>query len=130
KNALGKVKFMFPNRFNVYLHDTPAKSLFDRDLRIFSHGCMRVQNPLDLAALLLAGEGWTRERIDATIAAGGQRIITLKTRIPVHVTYLTAWVNKDGAVNFRRDPYNRDAELAAVLTGALADEEPISVSSR
>ena len=60
KNALGKVKFMFPNRFNVYLHDTPSKSLFNKDLRIFSHGCMRVQNPLDLAALLLADQGWTR----------------------------------------------------------------------
>jgi murein L,D-transpeptidase YcbB/YkuD len=130
KNALGKVKFMFPNRFNVYLHDTPSKSLFDKDLRIFSHGCMRVQNPLDLATLLLADEGWNRERIDATIAEGHQRIITLKKQIPVHVTYLTAWVNKDGAVNFRRDPYNRDAELAAALTGALADEAPMSVSSR
>lgn len=130
KNALGKVKFMFPNRFNVYLHDTPSKSLFDKDLRIFSHGCMRVQNPLDLAALILADEGWSRERIDSTIAQGGQRIISLKQQIPVHVTYLTAWVNKDGAVNFRRDPYNRDEQLAEALTGALSDEVPLSVSSR
>ena len=130
KNALGKVKFMFPNRFNVYLHDTPSKSLFDRDLRIFSHGCMRVQNPLDLAELILADQGWSRERIDATIAQGGQRIVNLKNPIPVHVTYLTAWVNKDGAVNFRRDPYKRDDQLAEALTGALADEVPLSVSSR
>ena len=130
KNALGKVKFMFPNKFNVYLHDTPSKSLFDKDLRIFSHGCMRVQDPLDLAALILADEGWTRERIDNTVAQGGQRIISLKQQIPVHVTYLTAWVNKDGAVNFRRDPYNRDEQLAEALTGALSDEVPLSVSSR
>jgi murein L,D-transpeptidase YcbB/YkuD len=130
KNALGKVTFMFPNRFNVYLHDTPSKSLFDKDLRIFSHGCMRVQNPLDLAALILADEGWSRARIDSTIAEGGQRIISLKQQIPVHVTYLTAWVNKDGAVNFRRDPYNRDEQLAEALTGALSDEVPLSVSSR
>jgi murein L,D-transpeptidase YcbB/YkuD len=130
KNALGKVKFMFPNRFNVYLHDTPSKSLFDRDLRIFSHGCMRVQDPLDLALLLLADQGWTRERIDSTITEGRQRIVTLKTQIPVHVTYLTAWVNKDGAVNFRRDPYKRDEELSQALTGMLLDEEPLSVSSR
>jgi murein L,D-transpeptidase YcbB/YkuD len=129
KNALGKVKFMFPNRFNVYLHDTPSKSLFNKDLRIFSHGCMRVQNPLDLAALLLADQGWSRERIDATVAEGHERIINLKTQVPVHVTYLTAWVNKDGAVNFRRDPYNRDEELAQALTGALADDVPVSVSS-
>jgi L,D-transpeptidase YcbB len=130
KNALGKVKFMFPNRFNVYLHDTPSKSLFNRDLRIFSHGCMRVQNPLDLAELILADQGWSRERIDATIAQGGQRIVNLKNPIPVHVTYLTAWVNKDGAVNFRRDPYKRDDQLVEALTGALADEVPLSVSSR
>ena len=106
---------MFPNRFNVYLHDTPSKSLFDRDLRIFSHGCMRVQNPLDLAELILADQGWSRERIDATIAQGGQRIVNLKNPIPVHVTYLTAWVNKDGAVNFRRDPYKRDDQLVEAL---------------
>jgi murein L,D-transpeptidase YcbB/YkuD len=130
KNALGKVKFMFPNRFNVYLHDTPVKSLFDKDLRVFSHGCMRVQNPLDLALLLLGDEGWTKERIDSTIADGRQRIVSLKKQIPVHVTYLTAWVNKDGSVNFRRDPYNRDVELSQALTGALLDEGPLSVSSR
>src|SRR4029079_11740364 len=130
KNALGKVKFMFPNRFNVYLHDTPSKSLFNKDLRIFSHGCMRLQNPLDLAQLLLGDEGWTRARIDATVAEGHERIINLKKQIPVHVTYLTAWVNKDGAVNFRRDPYNRDEELSQALTGALLDEGPLSVSSR
>jgi murein L,D-transpeptidase YcbB/YkuD len=129
KNALGKVKFMFPNRFNVYLHDTPSKSLFNKDLRIFSHGCMRVQNPLDLAELILADQGWSRARIDSTIAQGGERIVNLKTPIPVHVTYLTAWVNKDGAVNFRRDPYNRDEQLAEALTGALSDEVPLSVSS-
>ena len=69
KNALGRVKFMFPNRFNVYLHDTPQKSLFEKDLRIFSHGCMRVQDPLDLAAVLLADQGWDRSRIDVAVAA-------------------------------------------------------------
>ncbi len=79
KNALGQVKFMFPNRFNVYLHDTPSKSLFEKDLRIFSHGCMRVQNPLDLAAVLLAGQGWTRAKIDAAVAAGKQRVINLRS---------------------------------------------------
>lgn len=120
KNALGRVKFMFPNRFNVYLHDTPSKSLFERDLRVFSHGCVRVQNPLDLAELLLADQGWSRERIDAQIAAGGQRIVNLKTQIPVHVTYMTAWANKDGSIHFRRDVYKRDEQLAQVLAGAEA----------
>ena len=131
KNALGKVKFMFPNKFNVYLHDTPSKSLFNKDLRIFSHGCMRVQNPLDLAEILLADQGWSRQRIDDTVAAGGgERIINLKTQVPVHVTYLTAWVNKDGAVNFRRDPYKRDDQLSEVLTGTLTDDGQLSMSSR
>lgn len=130
KNALGKVKFMFPNRFNIYLHDTPAKSLFNRDLRVFSHGCIRVQNPLDLATLLLADQGWSRTRIDSQIAQGGQRIINLKTPVPVHITYLTSWVNKDGSVHFRRDPYKRDDQLAEALAGALTNDEPLSISSR
>lgn len=123
KNALGRVKFMFPNRFNVYLHDTPQKSLFDKDLRIFSHGCMRVQDPLDLAALLLADQGWDRSRIDVAVASGKQRVINLDKPLPVHVTYLTAWVNKDGTVNFRRDVYNRDRQLAAALAGSLPTDE-------
>jgi murein L,D-transpeptidase YcbB/YkuD len=123
KNALGQVKFMFPNRFNVYLHDTPSKSLFAKDLRIFSHGCMRVENPLDLAALLLAEQGWTRKKIDAAIASGKQRVINLAKPIPVHVTYLTAWVNEDGSVNFRRDVYDRDKQLASALAGSLAPDE-------
>lgn len=123
KNALGKVKFMFPNRFNVYIHDTPSKSLFSRDLRVFSHGCMRVQDPLDLAALLLADHGWSRNRIDAAVAGGTQRIINLPEPVPVHVTYLTAWANKDGTVNFRRDPYDRDKALANALGDSLPPAE-------
>jgi murein L,D-transpeptidase YcbB/YkuD len=123
KNALGRVKFMFPNRFNVYLHDTPQKSLFEKDLRVFSHGCMRVQDPLDLAAVLLADQGWDRSRIDVAVAGGKQRVINLEKPLPVHVTYLTAWVNKDGSVNFRRDVYNRDRQLAAALAGSLPTDE-------
>lgn len=123
KNALGQVKFMFPNRFNVYLHDTPSKSLFAKDLRIFSHGCMRVENPLDLAALLLADQGWTRKKIDATVASGKQRVINLTKPLPVHVTYLTAWVDEGGSVNFRRDIYERDKQLAIALTESLPPDE-------
>jgi len=123
KNALGRVKFMFPNRFNVYLHDTPQKSLFEKDLRVFSHGCMRVQDPLDFAAVLLADQGWDRSRIDVAVAAGKQRVINLTKPLPVHVTYLTAWVNKDGSVNFRRDVYNRDKQLAGALAGSLPPED-------
>lgn len=115
-NALGRIKFMFPNKFNVYIHDTPSKSLFAKESRYFSHGCMRVQYPDQLAEVLLSSQGWTLEKIRAQIATGKQRIVNLETKIPVHVTYLTAWANKDGTVHFRADPYNRDKQLAdAVL---------------
>ena len=115
KNALGRIKFMFPNKFNVYIHDTPSKSLFNRDSRFFSHGCMRVQYPEQLAEVLLGPQGWTMNQIKAQIASGQQRIVNLKEQVPVYVTYLTAWVDKDGTVNFRRDVYGRDKILEAAL---------------
>jgi murein L,D-transpeptidase YcbB/YkuD len=118
KNALGRVKFMFPNKYNVYIHDTPSKSLFAKDLRVFSHGCMRVQNPFDLAEVILKDEGWSRARIDAQVKSGKRRIVKLKRKIPVYVTYITAFANKDGSIHFRRDVYGRDGELAEqLLTG-------------
>jgi murein L,D-transpeptidase YcbB/YkuD len=117
-NALGRVKFMFPNRFNIYLHDTPAKSLFSRPERTFSHGCIRVQDPVLLAEYVLAlNEGWPRERIDAAVASGERTVVTLGKPLPVHITYLTSWVNKDGSVHFRNDVYARDATLAKALIG-------------
>ncbi|HFC04893.1 MAG TPA: peptidoglycan-binding protein, partial [Rhizobiales bacterium] len=115
RNALGRIKFMFPNQFNVYIHDTPAKSLFNRDTRYFSHGCVRVQNPVKLAGILLKPQGWTISRIQKQIASGKRRIVSLKKKIPVHVTYLTAWVNKDGQINFRKDIYKRDQKLINAL---------------
>jgi len=114
-NSLGRLKFMFPNKYNVYIHDTPAKALFSKDLRVYSHGCMRVQNPEALAEVLLKSQGWTKEKIEAQLATGAQKIVNLKTPIPVHVTYLTAWVNKDGTVNFRRDVYKRDQRLMEAM---------------
>ena len=120
-NALGRIKFMLPNRFNIYLHDTPAKSLFSRAERAFSHGCIRVQDPPALAEMVLAGnEGWTRERIEATIASGKRTVVTLDKPLPVHISYLTSWVNKDGSVHFRRDVYDRDLALAKALLGERA----------
>ena len=120
-NALGRLKFMFPNRFNIYLHDTPARTLFERTVRSFSHGCIRVQHPVDLAAVLLDGaDGWTKDRIEAAIATGERQVISLPRPLPVHLTYLTAWVNKDGAVNFRDDIYGRDGRLREALFPAGA----------
>lgn len=120
-NALGRIKFMFPNRFNVYLHDTPAKSLFLKARRSFSHGCIRVEDPLALGEAVLAkSEGWTRARIEAAIASGERTIVTLDQPLPVHVSYLTAWVNKDGSVHFRDDVYGRDTALSDALLGPRA----------
>jgi len=115
RNALGRVKFMFPNKYNIYIHDTPSKSLFDKASRVFSHGCVRVQDPLTLAEVLLEPQGVSRAEIDAMVARGKRRVVKLTTPIPVHITYLTAWVNKDGSVHFRRDVYGRDAILAKAL---------------
>ena len=117
-NALGRVKFMFPNRHNIYLHDTPAKSLFDRAKRSFSHGCIRVEHPLDMAEMILDDDGqdtWTRARIDEVTLGTEQIPVTLKNPVQVHLTYLTNWVNRDGSVYFREDIYGRDARLAAAL---------------
>lgn len=114
-NALGAIKFMFPNRFNVYIHDTPSKGLFSRSSRVFSHGCMRIENPFEFGGALLEGEGWTADRLQRVQAAGRKTVVTLEKKVPVHVTYLTAWVNKDATVHFRRDVYGRDEKLIAAL---------------
>lgn len=120
KNALGSIKFMFPNPHNVYIHDTPAKSLFSRATRTFSHGCMRVKDPAALAEIILSHDdpAWTRERVAAQFGRGNNRVVRLKTAVPVHVTYLTAWANKDGSIHFRKDVYDRDTRLAAALDRA------------
>lgn len=118
KNALGAIAFRFPNPHNVYLHDTPAKSLFDREARYFSHGCMRVEFPLKLALLLLGNQDggiWTEQRINSIIATRKQTVIDLKRPIAVHVTYLTAWAERDGTVHFRPDVYKRDPALKAAI---------------
>ncbi|MDX1594635.1 MAG: L,D-transpeptidase family protein [Gammaproteobacteria bacterium] len=116
QNALGRVKFMFPNRFSVYMHDTPARQLFDRAQRDFSSGCIRVERPRDLAVhLLLEDPAWTPEKIDEAMAAGRERTVTLPRTIPVHIRYQTAWVDDDGQLQFRQDIYDRDARLREAL---------------
>lgn len=111
-NALGRVKFMFPNRHNVYLHDTPSRELFDRASRGFSSGCIRVEDPLDLAAFLLADQPeWSRRRIDEVVALGQERTVTLTRPVPVHLLYWTAWADFDGTLHFRTDVYGRDGTV-------------------
>ncbi len=117
-NALGKIKFDLPNQFAVYLHDTPARSLFDRDMRALSHGCMRVEKPLELARLVLGGQpAWDAAAIDAAIAAGETKYVALQVHPAVVVDYRTAFV-ADGQVNFRDDVYGWDDKLKRLLAGA------------
>jgi murein L,D-transpeptidase YcbB/YkuD len=121
-NALGRVKFMFPNKYMVYLHDTPSKGLFARSERTFSSGCIRVQNPFDLAELLLEDQGWDRARIDQVISSRKTTRINLDKPIPVMLLYWTAEADADGTVFFRKDVYNRDAPIINGL------DEPFRVS--
>ncbi len=115
-NSLGRVKFMFPNRFNVYLHDTPARELFTRVQRDFSSGCIRVEKPVELTEYLLAGRPeWTRQAITAAMQRPVERTVTLPNPIPVHILYWTAWAKEDGTIHFRRDIYNRDQRLYEAL---------------
>jgi murein L,D-transpeptidase YcbB/YkuD len=111
-NALGKVKFLFPNRFNVYLHDTPSRSLFSRAVRTFSHGCIRVEKPLDLAEYLLKEDpAWTREKIEKAMGKGRESWVKIPNPLPVHLAYWTAWVDAAGVTQFRKDVYGRDTPL-------------------
>ena len=118
KNALGQVKFMFPNRFNVYLHDTPNRELFDKTFRSFSSGCVRVHEPIDLAeAVLRVNNGWDRTRIDNVLASGERTVVNLERPLPVHIVYSTAWLAEDGSVRFYVDFYQRDDRLYKALFG-------------
>ncbi|WP_346912630.1 L,D-transpeptidase family protein [uncultured Roseibium sp.] len=121
KNALGRIKFMFPNKFNIYIHDTPAKALFNRAQRSFSHGCIRVSEPFTLGDTLLADQGYDKARLEAIRDSGERTIVKLKQPIPVHITYLTAWMNKDGSTHFRKDIYDRDAILLKALARAMTE---------
>ncbi len=110
-NALGLVKFMFPNRHNVYLHDTPADALFTRIGRAFSHGCVRVEEPETLAQYVLRDQSmWTPETINAAMRAGEEQHVKLAHPIPVHLVYFTAWVDERGGVHFQPDVYGYDAK--------------------
>ncbi len=114
-NALGRVKFMFPNEYSVYIHDTPSKRLFGRSARSFSSGCVRVEKPLELASFLLQRQNWNRERLDETLASGERRVVVLKEPVPVYLVYLTAWAEENGQVHFLEDIYGHDLQLQALL---------------
>ena len=114
-NALGKVKFMFPNKHAIYLHDTPKRNLFNRAVRTFSYGCVRVQDANKFAMAVLEREGWTNQRVRAAMASGKNRPINLKKTIPIYLTYQTIWLDKDGNMVFGDDFYGRDQRLKLAL---------------
>lgn len=116
KNSLGLVKFMFPNSNNIYLHDTPAKSLFNKDDRAFSHGCVRVEKARELAIEITRKDGgWNEKKVDAAMNAGKENTYKLKEKIPVYIAYFTAWADEDGNTAFYDDIYDRDNRLANML---------------
>ena len=115
-NSLGLVKFLFPNSFNIYLHDSPAKSLFSAQSRAFSHGCIRLAEPKKLAEYLLKDDkAWNGEKINQAMHSGKEKYVTLSHPVPVYIGYMTAWVDKLGKLNFRKDIYNRDNPLEEML---------------
>ncbi len=119
-NALGKIKFVFPNKYSIYMHDTPSRNLFSRTKRDFSHGCIRLSNPLSLALFALEdqGKGWTSEQIQSAYDSDKRVVVRLTPPLPIHITYQTSWVDKDGQIHFNRDIYSRDEKLfKALLNG-------------
>jgi murein L,D-transpeptidase YcbB/YkuD len=116
RNDLGRIKFMLPNKFAVYLHDTPYKRLFRKPSRGFSHGCIRVEKAIDLATYVLGDDPQrTRKEILEAIKTSERHVIRLRNPIAVHVLYWTAWVGQDGLLNFRDDIYERDKPLDVAL---------------
>ena len=115
-NALGKVKFIFPNSFNMYFHDTPSKGFFNEDKRAFSHGCIRLSEPQKMAEWLLRNDpAWTRDKIVAAMNRTSEQTVKLKDPVPVFILYYTAWVDHEGVLQFRDDVYKHDAELSAKM---------------
>jgi murein L,D-transpeptidase YcbB/YkuD len=116
-NALGKIKFVFPNRYSVYMHDTPGHNLFKRTQRHFSHGCIRISDALALAIFALEAQpdGWSREKIEEIYNQEMRKVVRLSSPIAVHITYQTAWVDSSGIIHFNRDIYLRDAKLRNAL---------------
>lgn len=116
KNQLGKVKFLFPNSFNIYFHDTPHKGIFEKDKRAYSHGCIRLSEPEKLAQYLLQDHpDWTPESIQEAMNSGEEKYVKVKDPVPVLIYYYTAWVDNTGTLQFREDIYNRDKQMAAKL---------------
>jgi L,D-transpeptidase YcbB len=129
-NALGKVKFIFPNSFNMYFHDTPSKSLFGQDKRAFSHGCIRLSEPQKMAEWLLRNDpNWNTDKIVSAMNQTTEKGVKLKEAIPVFIIYYTAWVDEDGQLNFRDDVYKHDSELMNKMFTTTQNTKVIKVDN-
>lgn len=128
RNALGRIKFMLPNKYRVYLHDTPARIFFDSRVRTFSHGCVRVEDPLKLADYVL-GEKWSARALQRVIDSGKNRYVKLPEPLPVHIYYHTVWADESGRVNFRNDVYNKDRLIMARMPSARPVAEKVFIVS-
>jgi len=118
KNSLGLVKFLFPNSYNIYLHDTPSKSLFNEDKRAFSHGCIRLSEPKKLAQWILRNDlAWTEEAIVKAMHTGKEKYVNVRRDVQVFIGYFTAFVDNEGNMNFRDDIYGHDKKLAEKMFG-------------
>jgi len=125
-NVLGAVKFRFPNKHDIYMHDTPQRELFDKSVRTFSHGCVRVQNPGRFAEVLLEEDkGWSAARVRDMMAKGGNVEVTLTKQIPVHIAYFTTVASEDGQVRSFPDIYGHDKRVASALAGRPMPLEPV-----
>jgi murein L,D-transpeptidase YcbB/YkuD len=122
-NALGEVKFLFPNTHNIYMHDTPKRELFDSQVRAYSHGCVRVKDPRRFAEIVL---GWSSEQVADAIASGRSQTVPLPEKLPVYLHYFTAWPQADGSIKFYDDIYNRDARLSRAFNSLVqvAEQTP------
>ncbi|MFL5728738.1 MAG: murein L,D-transpeptidase, partial [Cytophagaceae bacterium] len=115
-NALGMIKFLFPNEYDVYLHDTPTHSLFEKSERGFSHGCIRIQDPMKMADYLLKSDpDWDREKIEKAIKSKEEKYIPLQKKVPVYILYFTAWIDSQGVAHFHKDIYGHDKKLEKEL---------------
>lgn len=118
KNSLGKMKFLFPNSYSIYLHDTPSKGLFNQSARAFSHGCIRLSEPRKLALYLLRNNtSWSSEKVDEILKTDKENIIKVKPTVPVYIVYFTTWVSSSGQLNFRKDIYDLDEKLSEEIFG-------------
>ena len=125
-NALGEIKFMFPNKYSVYLHDTPSKSLFGKSARAFSSGCVRVEHPFDFAEQLLGPDGWDAERVQSERMSRQTRSVSLSKPMPVLLLYWTAEVGPDGRIRFYEDVYERDQAVLGALDADFQFKTPAS----